>query len=166
MNKFLLAGAALATIATPAAARDNSAYFGLEIGGMAVTDSHVRVDGDDLVTVDHKLGVDGDLIAVHRADRVGACHGEVFRREGLAERGEIVGRFETELGLGEGDLHVTIGVRALAERGEVIAAGADGVSVVSEIVDGADTRAAAEWLADAMRRAWPTRPLLREALAG
>ena len=49
---------------------------------------------------------------------------------------------------------------------QVIAAGADGVSVVSEIVDGADTRAAAEWLTDAMRRAWPTRPLLREALAG
>jgi thiamine-phosphate pyrophosphorylase len=49
---------------------------------------------------------------------------------------------------------------------QVIAAGADGVSVVSEIVDGADTRAAAELLTDAMRRAWPTRPLLREALAG
>jgi thiamine-phosphate pyrophosphorylase len=49
---------------------------------------------------------------------------------------------------------------------QVIAAGADGVSVVSEIVDGADTRAAAEWLTEAMRRAWPTRPLLREALAG
>jgi thiamine-phosphate pyrophosphorylase len=49
---------------------------------------------------------------------------------------------------------------------QVIAAGADGVSVVSEIVDGADTRVAAESLMAAMREAWPTRPLLREALAG
>jgi thiamine-phosphate pyrophosphorylase len=47
---------------------------------------------------------------------------------------------------------------------QVIAAGADGVSVVSEIVDSADPRNAARSLHDAMRRAWPTRPLLREAL--
>jgi thiamine-phosphate pyrophosphorylase len=49
---------------------------------------------------------------------------------------------------------------------QVIAAGADGVSVVSEIVGGIDTRAAAQCLTDAMRQAWQTRPLLREALAG
>jgi thiamine-phosphate pyrophosphorylase len=49
---------------------------------------------------------------------------------------------------------------------QVIAAGADGVSVVSEIVDATDPRQAARSLQDAMREAWPTRPLLREAIAG
>jgi thiamine-phosphate pyrophosphorylase len=47
---------------------------------------------------------------------------------------------------------------------QVIAAGADGVSVTSEIVDALDTRGAARSLSEAMREAWPTRPLLREAL--
>jgi thiamine-phosphate pyrophosphorylase len=49
---------------------------------------------------------------------------------------------------------------------QVIAAGADGVSVTSEIVDAMDPRIAARLLHDAMREAWPTRPLLREAMAG
>src|SRR5438128_241505 len=49
---------------------------------------------------------------------------------------------------------------------QVIAAGADGVSVTSEIVDAHDPRAAARSLIDAMRGAWPTRPLLRGAMAG
>lgn len=49
---------------------------------------------------------------------------------------------------------------------QVIAAGADGVSVISEIVDSDDPRAAARSLHDAMREAWATRPLLREAMAG
>jgi thiamine-phosphate pyrophosphorylase len=48
---------------------------------------------------------------------------------------------------------------------QVIAAGADGVSVVSEIVGAEDPRAAARSLIEAMRGAWPTRPLLRDALA-
>ncbi len=48
---------------------------------------------------------------------------------------------------------------------QVIAAGADGVSVTTEIVDASDPRAAARSLADAMREAWQTRPLLREAMA-
>ncbi|MBV9171241.1 MAG: thiamine phosphate synthase [Chloroflexi bacterium] len=47
---------------------------------------------------------------------------------------------------------------------QVIAAGADGVSVVSEIVGSDDPRAAARYLATAMRQAWQTRPLLRESL--
>jgi thiamine-phosphate pyrophosphorylase len=49
---------------------------------------------------------------------------------------------------------------------QVIAAGADGVSVTSEIVDAHDPRTAARALHDAMRGAWATRPLLRDALAG
>lgn len=48
---------------------------------------------------------------------------------------------------------------------QVIAAGADGVSVTSEIVEAPDPRAAARSLVEAMREAWATRPLLREALA-
>jgi thiamine-phosphate pyrophosphorylase len=48
---------------------------------------------------------------------------------------------------------------------QVIAAGADGVSVTTEIVDADDSRAAARSLSDAMREAWQTRPLLREAMA-
>jgi thiamine-phosphate pyrophosphorylase len=48
---------------------------------------------------------------------------------------------------------------------QVIAAGADGVSVTTEIVDSDDPRGAARSLQDAMREAWPTRPLLREAMA-
>jgi thiamine-phosphate pyrophosphorylase len=48
---------------------------------------------------------------------------------------------------------------------QVIAAGADGVSVTTEIVDSDDPRAAARSLSDAMREAWGTRPLLREAMA-
>jgi thiamine-phosphate pyrophosphorylase len=49
---------------------------------------------------------------------------------------------------------------------QVIAAGADGVSVITEIVDAVDPRLAARSLHEAMREAWPTRPLLREAMAG
>jgi thiamine-phosphate pyrophosphorylase len=49
---------------------------------------------------------------------------------------------------------------------QVIAAGADGVSVITEIVNAEDPRAAARSLVEAMRGAWATRPLLREALAG
>jgi len=48
---------------------------------------------------------------------------------------------------------------------QVIAAGADGISVTTEIVDAIDPRLAARSLHDAMREAWPTRPLLREAMA-
>jgi thiamine-phosphate pyrophosphorylase len=47
---------------------------------------------------------------------------------------------------------------------QVIASGADGVSVISEIVDAFDPRVAAQELLTAMRDAWPTRPLLREAM--
>jgi thiamine-phosphate pyrophosphorylase len=49
---------------------------------------------------------------------------------------------------------------------QVIASGADGISVITEIVDAHDPQRAARSLVDAMRQAWPTRPLLREAMAG
>src|SRR4029079_7770284 len=65
MKRYLLAGLAMAAIAAPAAARDNSAYFGLEVGPMWVRDSHVTVDATGATRLDihHSLGVDGDLIA-------------------------------------------------------------------------------------------------------
>jgi thiamine-phosphate pyrophosphorylase len=47
---------------------------------------------------------------------------------------------------------------------QVIAAGADGVSVISEIVSSEEPRVAARSLVEAMRNAWQTRPLLRESL--
>ena len=65
MKRFLLAGLAMAAISAPASARDNSAYFGLEVGPMWVKDSHVKLDttGTTVLDIDHKLGVDGDLVA-------------------------------------------------------------------------------------------------------
>ncbi len=48
---------------------------------------------------------------------------------------------------------------------QVIGAGADGVAVVSEIVEAEDPRRSAEALMAAMREAWPLRPLQRDALA-
>ena len=71
MTRYLLAATALATglaaIATPAAARDRSAYFGLEVGALFVKDSDVDLDDDDIFdedfSIEHKMGVDGDMIA-------------------------------------------------------------------------------------------------------
>ena len=70
-TQYLAAGAAtigLAALAmaTPAAARDRSAYVGLEVGALFVTDTDVNLDfveGSSAFRIDHKLGVDGDLIA-------------------------------------------------------------------------------------------------------
>src|SRR4051812_46998968 len=63
--RYLLVGAALAALAAPAAARDNAAYFGLEVGATWPHDSHVTVDatGADVIDINHKVGVDGDLNA-------------------------------------------------------------------------------------------------------
>ena len=75
MTRILLAATALATgltvFAAPAAARDRSAYFGIEVGALKVTDTDVDFDFDgdledeflDGFEIEHKLGVDGDLIA-------------------------------------------------------------------------------------------------------
>jgi opacity protein-like surface antigen len=71
MKCYLLAAAcAAALVASPAAARDHSGYFGIEVGAMWANKSHVSAtfptDGGSeelTTTVKHKLGVDGDLIA-------------------------------------------------------------------------------------------------------
>jgi opacity protein-like surface antigen len=64
MNRYLLAGAVLAAFVTPAQARDHSAYFGIEAGPMFARDSSVedRDTGAGLFDINHKTGVDGDLI--------------------------------------------------------------------------------------------------------
>ena len=78
MKRILLGAASLAAlIATPAAARDHSAYFGIEVGPMWANDSKVHIDGDDSFKASHKIGVDGDLIAgydfgIFRAEVEGA----------------------------------------------------------------------------------------------
>ncbi len=66
MKRYLLAATALAVVATPAVARDRAAYFGLEVGGLWVTDTEVESgDLEELgdLDINHKLGVDGDMIA-------------------------------------------------------------------------------------------------------
>src|SRR5690348_526725 len=64
MIRYLLAGAALAAIVTPAEARDHSAYFGIEVGALFPRDSNVNLtsDGDRLFRINYSTGVDGDLI--------------------------------------------------------------------------------------------------------
>src|SRR5205085_1200573 len=63
MKKHLLAAAAIVALATPAAARDNSGYFGIEVGALFPTDHNVKIDGDSEFEINYKMGVDGDLIA-------------------------------------------------------------------------------------------------------
>jgi opacity protein-like surface antigen len=70
MTRYLLAATALATgltaFAAPATARDRSAYFGIEVGALNVTDTDIDsgdLDIIDDIDIDHKIGVDGDLIA-------------------------------------------------------------------------------------------------------
>ena len=71
MTRYLLAATALATgltaMASPAVARDRSAYFGLEAGALFVKDTDVDLDDDEVFdddfSIDHKMGIDGDMIA-------------------------------------------------------------------------------------------------------
>ena len=71
MTRYLLAATALATglaaMASPAVARDRSAYVGLEAGALFVKDTDVDIDDDEVFdgdfSIDHKMGIDGDLIA-------------------------------------------------------------------------------------------------------
>ena len=72
MTRYLLAATALATglaaMASPAVARDRSAYVGLEAGALFVKDTDVGFDDDEFfdgeeASIEHKMGIDGDLIA-------------------------------------------------------------------------------------------------------
>src|SRR5688500_13413396 len=67
MRKCLLAAVAIAAISSPALARDNSRYLGVE-AGLAMSDEvffHVDCDGNEFHSgrnVDYKLCLDADLI--------------------------------------------------------------------------------------------------------
>ena len=63
MKRYLLAAVAVAAFATPAAARDNSGYFGIEVGALFANDHALRDDGVNVLDINYKMGVDGDLIA-------------------------------------------------------------------------------------------------------
>ena len=72
MRKYLLAAAAAAAIASPAAARDGSGYFGVEAGVLFPKDTNFNLTGtyyydyydvDLAADADHKTGFDTDLIA-------------------------------------------------------------------------------------------------------
>jgi opacity protein-like surface antigen len=71
MREYLLAAAAATAIATPAVARDESGYVGIEGGAMVVQDMDHDLNFedealgsvDDLISIDHKYGVDIDAIA-------------------------------------------------------------------------------------------------------
>ncbi len=75
MRKYLLAAAAAAAIASPAVARDNSGYFGVEGGALFPQDKHVDFSGTyayseggtyDFVAdakINYKTGIDVDVIA-------------------------------------------------------------------------------------------------------
>jgi len=64
MIRYVLVGAALAAIVTPAQARDHSAYFGIEVGPMFARQSTVedRDTGANLFDIKYRTGVDGDLV--------------------------------------------------------------------------------------------------------
>src|SRR5918993_5649045 len=68
MRKLLLAAAATAAIATPAAARDGSGYVGVDLGAMLLQDMPLDFQDDEVsienvVTVDTKKGFDAGLLA-------------------------------------------------------------------------------------------------------
>lgn len=68
MRKYLLAAAAIAAVASPAAARDGSAYVGIEGGLLFPRDTNVDISSDDepfddAFRIDYKRGIDLDLIA-------------------------------------------------------------------------------------------------------
>ena len=80
MRHLLLAAVAATAIATPAVARDNSAYVGIEAGVMQPLDTSLSVDAffpfttvplvpsgpneyNDAGELDYDLGFDGDIIA-------------------------------------------------------------------------------------------------------
>jgi opacity protein-like surface antigen len=71
LRKYLLAAAAAAAIASPAAARDGSGYFGVEAGVLFPKDTSASVTGtyyyyydvDIDADTDYKTGFDADLIA-------------------------------------------------------------------------------------------------------
>ena len=71
MRNYLLAAVAAAALTTPAMARDDSVYVGVDAGVMLVEDTSLdfnydydlSYDVDDGIVIDHDIGFDVDLVA-------------------------------------------------------------------------------------------------------
>lgn len=86
MKRLLLGATCLVAVAaSPAAARDNSAYFGLEVGALRVKDNVVEVNNVDLFRIDHKTGIDGDMILGYDFGMFRAEAELAYRRSGHTE---------------------------------------------------------------------------------
>ena len=95
MRKLAIAMALASTaLATPAVARDNSWYVGVEAGPMLVEDTELDYEGpttagplfiDEAITIDHKMGFDVDVIGGYDFGGF-RVEGEVaYKRAGLDE---------------------------------------------------------------------------------
>ena len=67
MRRYLLAAAAAVAIASPAAARDGSAYVGFDLGAMMPEDNDFDFEGpntslDQVMNLDYDVGYDVDLV--------------------------------------------------------------------------------------------------------
>jgi OmpA-OmpF porin, OOP family len=101
MKRYLLAATALAAvaIATPAAARDRSAYFGLEVGALKVSDTDVDFSGLPATPdweIDHKTGVDGDMIAGYDFGMFRAEAELGYKRSEHDEYEDVAGSFDAD----------------------------------------------------------------------
>lgn len=113
MRKFLLAGAAALVIATPAAARDNSGYIGIEGGVLFPKSQHVNatVDFTDPLIADivdtrvasfkSKTGYDIDAIAGYDFGMF-RVEGELGYKRAKAKSGSINSAFLTAFNAGAG----------------------------------------------------------------
>ncbi len=68
MKKYFLSFVGLMAVASPAAARDGQPYVGVEGGVIIIKDENLEYQGltgseDGSIDIDHKLGIDADLIA-------------------------------------------------------------------------------------------------------
>jgi len=74
MHKYVFAAALAAVASSPVSARDRSAYFGVDVGGLFATGTHVdgklgdqtaneTVSANDIGTIEYKTGYDADLVA-------------------------------------------------------------------------------------------------------
>src|SRR5687768_17687232 len=104
MTRYLLAATALATglaaMASPAVARDRSAYFGLEAGALFVKDTDVDLDDDEVFdedfSIDHKMGIDGDMIAGYDFGMFRAEAELGYKRSEHKDYEDVLGAFDAD----------------------------------------------------------------------
>ncbi len=102
MRRYLLAAAALAAIATPAAARDGSPYLGIEGGLLFPRDGDIEIDiegEDDFDTdteIDYKRGRDLDIIGGYDFGGF-RIEGEVAFKRTRADEIEIEGEDDLDV---------------------------------------------------------------------